>query len=148
MRTMTLEQLLMKEDDGVLLDIYTELESRVIPATGYAHAFCRKVNRMIDAGELCTLPDKYRKIYLPSLSKMIFKEMSRRYAQVLYNEKTLTPTFESVHDGDADDEPHTCAWCGLDDFEPDQLHGTDLGMLCDRCIAAIRSRGEEVTVFD
>lgn len=145
MRTMTLEQLLMKEDDGVLLDIYTELESRVIPATGYAHAFCRKVNRMIDAGELCTLPDKYRKIYLPSLSKMIFKEMSRRYAQVLYNEKPIV--VETVQDGDADDAVHKCTWCG-EEFDSSELHGTDLGCLCDTCIAAIRSRGEEVTVFD
>lgn len=145
MRTMTLEQLLMKEDDGVLLDIYTELESRVIPATGYAHAFCRKVNRMIDAGELCTLPDKYRKIYLPSLSKMIFKEMSRRYAQVLYCEKSIV--VETVQDGDADDDVHKCAWCG-EEFDSSELHGTDLGCLCDTCITAIRSRGEEVTVFD
>lgn len=86
---MTLEQLLMKEPDTVLLSIYNELESRVIPATGYAHAYCRKVNKMIDAGALCTLPDKYRKVYLPTLSKLLFKELSRRYTQYLYNEKTV-----------------------------------------------------------
>ena len=80
---MTLEKLLMNEKDGVLLDIYTELKSCKIPATGYAHAYCRKINHMIDKGELCVIPDKYRKVYLPTLSKMIFKEMSRRYAGYL-----------------------------------------------------------------
>lgn len=89
MKTMTLEELLMKEDDVTLLDIYRELDSRVVPATGYAHAYCRKVNRMIDAGELCTLPDRYRKIYLPSLSKCILKEMSRRYANYCFNAKSV-----------------------------------------------------------
>lgn len=89
MRTMTLEELLMKEDTGTILDIYNELESQVIPATGYAHAYCRKVNKMIDEGRLCTLPDRYRKVYLPTISKMIFKEMSRRYAAYCYNAKSI-----------------------------------------------------------
>ena len=89
MSIMTLEELLMKEDDGTILDIYQELESRRVPATGYAHAYCRKVNHMIDEGRLCTLPDRYRKVYLPTLSKMIFKEMSRRYASYCYNAKTI-----------------------------------------------------------
>lgn len=141
MSTMTLEQLLAREDDSVILDIYTELAANVIPATGYAHAYCRKVNKLIDAGELCTLPDKYRKVYLPTISKMIFKEMSRRYAQVLYNEKTLAPTID-----DDEDDVHVCAWCGEDEFDSSELHYTDLGRLCDTCIAAIRSRGEEVVV--
>ena len=86
---MTLENLLMKEIDAVLLDIYNELESRKVPATGYAHAYCRKVNHMIDSGNLCTLPDKYRKVYLPTLSKMVFKELARRYANYCYNAKTI-----------------------------------------------------------
>ena len=86
---MTLENLLMKEDDSVLLNIYNELDSLVVPSTGYAHSYCRKVNRMINAGELCVIPDKYRRVYLPTLSKMIFKEMSRRYAAHCYNTKTL-----------------------------------------------------------
>ena len=51
-KTMTLEQLLTKTSDGDLLDIQEELLSGVVPATGYAHSFCRKVNRMIDKGEL------------------------------------------------------------------------------------------------
>lgn len=144
MRTMTLEELLMKEDDSVILDIYNELESRVVPATGYAHAYCRKVNRLINAGELCTVPDKYRNVYLPTLSKMIFKEMSRRYAMYCRNCKDGSQAAAPI---ERNDEETVCAWCE-NDFENDMLHSTDLGMLCDRCIAAIRSRGEQVTVYD
>lgn len=143
MATMTLEQLLQKEPDGAILDVYYELESRVVPATGYAHAYCRKINKLINAGELCTIPDKYRNVYLPTLSKMIFKEMSRRYANVLRNEKTVI----NVTPIERNDEETICSWCE-NDFDNDMLHSTDLGMLCDRCIAAIRSRGEQVIVYD
>lgn len=144
MRTMTLEELLMKEDDSVILDIYAELESCVVPATGYAHAYCRKVNKLINAGQLCTVRDKYRNVYLPTLSKMIFKEMARRYAQYCYNCKTTVRVSPLERN---DDEPAECAWCE-NEFDADQLRQTDLGPLCDRCIAAIRSRGEEVIVYD
>lgn len=145
---MTFEQLLKNEEDSVLLDIYNELNSCVVPATGYAHAYCRKVNKMIDSGDLCTLPDKYRKVYLPTLSKMIFKEMSRRYAQVLYNEKTLMDAVRATPLERNDGEPALCAWCEDEFDDASELHMTDLGLLCDRCIAAIRSRGETVIVYD
>lgn len=145
MRVMTLEEMLMKEDDSVLLDIYNELDSCVVAITGHAHAYCRKVNELINEGKLCAVRDKYRNVYMPTLSKLIFKEMARRYAQELYVRDHVT--FESVRNGDADDEISECSWCGLE-FESDQLRATDLGCLCDRCIAAIRSRGEEVIVFD
>lgn len=152
MRTMTLEELLMKEDDATLLPIYWELESRVVPATGYAHAYCRKVNKLINAGQLCTVQDKYRNVYLPTLSKMIFKEMSRRYAQVLYNEKSITSSEpaddELVEPDDMEDEDlAVCEWCSLA-LDRAMLHRTNLGRLCDKCIEAIRSRGERVTVYD
>jgi len=40
-----------------------------------------------------------------------------------------------------------CSWCGEDYTEaPEELVSTDLGMLCDKCIRAIRSRGETVTI--
>lgn len=68
-KVMTLEQLLSKTDDGDLLNIQEELLSGVVPATGYAHSFCRNVNRMIDRGELCINPTTYRKVYLPTLAK-------------------------------------------------------------------------------
>ena len=137
MRTMTLEELLMKEEDSVILDIYNELESCVVPATGYAHAYCRKVNKLINAGQLCTVRDKYRNVYLPTLSKMVFKEMARRYSQVLYNQKTISEDTGVIK----------CCWCG-EDFDMSELHRTDIGAMCDTCITAIRSRGEEVAVYD
>lgn len=82
-KAMTLEQLLKKTEDGILLDIQEELLSGVVPATGAAHYFVRQVNRMIDRGELCINPTTYRKVYLPTLAKAVQKEMARRYTMVL-----------------------------------------------------------------
>lgn len=82
-KTMTLEQLLAKTSDGDLLDIQEELLSGAVPATGYAHHFCRKVNRMIDKGELCINPTTYRKVYLPTLAKAVQKELACRYVSIL-----------------------------------------------------------------
>ena len=79
---MTLANLLEREKDGTLIDIQEELLSGIVPATGYAHSYCRKVNHMIDAGELCINMTSYRKVYLPSLAKAVQKELARRY--VLY----------------------------------------------------------------
>lgn len=84
---MTLEQLLSKEDDGVLLDIQLELKTARVPATGYAHAYCRRVNKMIDRGELRINPTSYRKVYLPTLARAIHKEMANRYAEYLRRSK-------------------------------------------------------------
>ena len=80
---MTLEQLLEKTSDGDMIDIYKEIHSQVVPATGYAHAFCRKVNKMIDQGTMCINPTTYRKVYLPTLVKVVEKEMARRYMACL-----------------------------------------------------------------
>ena len=85
-KVMALEQLLTKTSDGDLLDIQEELFSRVVPATGDAHSFCRKVNRMIDKGELCINPTTYRKVYLPTLAKAVQKELARRYTSILKGE--------------------------------------------------------------
>ena len=79
--TMTLEELISKTPDGELYDIFCELDSGVVPATGYSREFCRKVNRMIDRGHLCINPTTYRKVYLPTLAKVLYREMSRRYAE-------------------------------------------------------------------
>ena len=45
-----------------------------------------------------------------------------------------------------DDFTGTCTWCG-EDFDQDSLTRTDIGYLCEHCIAAIRSRGESLTVY-
>ena len=82
-KIMTLEELLKVTPDGVLLDIQNELLENVVPASGYAHKFCRTVNKMIDKGELCINPTTYRKIYLPTLAKAVQKEFARRYTMVL-----------------------------------------------------------------
>lgn len=84
---MTLEQRLEKEDDGTLLDIQYELMHGVVPATGYAHAYCRKVNDMIDRGLMCINPTTYRKVYLPTLAKAVQKELANRYVRHLLNAK-------------------------------------------------------------
>lgn len=80
---MNLEQLLKKEKDSVLLDIQMELLEEVVPASGAAHDYVRKVNRMIDAGNLCINPTTYRRIYLPTLARAVQKEMARRYVEYL-----------------------------------------------------------------
>jgi hypothetical protein len=80
---MTLEQLLSKEDDGTLLDIQFELNQAIVPATGYAHAYCRKVNKLIDEGELCINPTTYRKVYLPTLARAVHKELARRWMNMI-----------------------------------------------------------------
>lgn len=89
-KAMTLEQLLKKTDDSVLLDIQEELLSGVVPATGPSHSFVRHVNRMIDKGELCINPTTYRKVYLPTLAKSVQKEMARRYTLVLKGKLIVT----------------------------------------------------------
>lgn len=40
-----------------------------------------------------------------------------------------------------------CEWCE-EDYEEFDLVETNLGMLCEHCIRAIRSRGEEVTEIE
>lgn len=84
---LTLEKLLSKEEDGVLLDIQIELSNAVVPATGYTHSYIRKVNRMIDAGELCINPTTYRKIYLPTFARAVHKELARRWSNIVRHEK-------------------------------------------------------------
>jgi len=79
----TLEQLLQATNDEELIDIYNEIACAVVPATGYAHSFCRKVNKMIDKGTLCINPTTYRKVYLPTLVKAVQKELARRYAAAI-----------------------------------------------------------------
>lgn len=76
---MNLEQLLQNTPDGELLDIEAELIKGVVPATGYAHAFIRKVNKMINAGLLQINTTSYRKVYLPTFARAVHKELANRY---------------------------------------------------------------------
>lgn len=76
---MTVEKMLSNLPDKELLDVYLEIHSQIVPATGYAHSLIRRINRMIDKGELCINPTTYRKVYLPTLVKLLEKELARRY---------------------------------------------------------------------
>ena len=53
-------------------------------------------------------------------------------------------------DGDNDDDDVDivqCDWC-KNEMDESEVRRTDLGMLCDQCITAIRSRGEEVICYE
>lgn len=43
------------------------------------------------------------------------------------------------------EETSKCEWCE-EEYESSQLMNTDIGYICDRCFAAITSRGEPITV--
>lgn len=150
MRVMTIEQLLMKEDDLTLLNIFEELDSCIVPATSYAHEFVRKVNRLINDGKLCVVPGKYRTVYLPTISKMVYKEMARRYTMYLCHMKGPEAygqvTLDSLQDVTAEEDVYKCASCN-GEFEESDLIPTDMGMLCKDCISAMRSHDEPVTIY-
>lgn len=143
----SIEKIMNNLDDGELLDIYLELDAGKVPSTSYAHEFCRKINRMVDNGEISVKAEGFRHIYLPSLRKLVFKEMARRYAATLqYAAPVPGYTFESTDDDEDEDDICKCEWCD-NEFERSELIPTDLGKLCSRCIDAIRSRGEYVTTY-
>lgn len=79
LNVMTLEEYLSKRTDEELMQVEYELFNNVAPATGYAHAMIRRINRLIDKGELCFNPMTYRKVYLPTFARAVHKEMARRY---------------------------------------------------------------------
>lgn len=83
MPRLTLEVLFSNMPNEDFIDPYLEVSSGIVPATGAAHGLCRKINRMIDQGELCINPTTYRKVYLPTLVKYMQKELSRRYVDAL-----------------------------------------------------------------
>ena len=39
-----------------------------------------------------------------------------------------------------------CSWCG-DEYDFTEIRNTDLGDMCDRCIEAIKSHGEDIAVY-
>ena len=86
---MVVEELLSKEKDSVLLDIQKELLSLVMPKRGFTREYCRKINHMIDDGEICINPDTYRRMYAPTLAKAVQREMARRYVNYLENMKSM-----------------------------------------------------------
>lgn len=79
-KTMTVQKLLAKAPDEKIMDMYEELECGIVPATSACRKMIKQINRMIDCGVLCINPSTYRKIYLPSLAKLVYAEMAARYA--------------------------------------------------------------------
>lgn len=79
-KPMTVQMLLSKAPDEKILDMYDELEAGVVPTTSACREMMRRMNRMIDQGTLCINPSTYRKVYLPSLAKLVYAEMAKRYA--------------------------------------------------------------------
>lgn len=79
-KTMTVQQLLAKAPDEKIMEMYEELECSVVPTTSACRKMLKQVNRMIDQGTLCINPNTYRKIYLPSLARLVYAEMAMRYA--------------------------------------------------------------------
>ena len=91
---MTVEELLSNTTDAELLGVYEEIATGIVPASGKAHTYCRSINKMIDKGTLCINPTTYRKVYLPTLAKMVLKEMANRYHNYLNNCKTLEDDYD------------------------------------------------------
>ena len=145
MGKLTLEKLLCSVDDKDLLNMHEELESGEIPNTSYCHDFCRKVNHMVDRGELCVKAGSYRHMYMPTISRAVYKEMARRYSEYLHNYKGPEASDADIA-FDEEEEECTCEWCN-GTFGVSELVKTDLGMLCEGCIMAIRSRGEDVAIL-
>lgn len=79
-KTMTVQQLLAKAPDEKIMEMYEELECGVVPTTSACRKMIKQVNRLIDQGTLCINPSTYRKIYLPSLARLVYAEMAMRYA--------------------------------------------------------------------
>lgn len=109
---------------------------------------------MADTCIICHEPlNKFEKIYAGLGYLCCSKTCAAKYlaqnvdAEILA-EYAVDGVFEEVDPNEIGvDETVHCDWCELD-FDESQLKKTDLGMLCDRCIAAIRSRGEEVIVYE
>lgn len=144
MRITTIEKLMSSTDDRELLDIYVELESGKVPSTSYAHEFCRKVNQMIDDGALSVKLEGFRHIYLPSLRKLVYKEMAKRYAFYLQNCKDDVST--AIIDEELADDICKCARCN-GEYTGSDLIPTDIGWLCESCITDMRNNDETVTTY-
>ena len=143
MAKMTLTNLLGNTSDKDLLDMFEELETGVLPSTGYMHEFCRKVNRMIDSGKLC-VDDRqaYRHVYLPTISKALYEEMAQRYADYMRNYKVPADATVVIDTGVIIDTD-TCELCGRE-FLTSQLYASANGRVCAVCMrrAAKQARTE------
>ena len=51
----------------------------------------------------------------------------------------------AIESSDCSKRSHKCQWCGTLLPESELHEENDLGLLCEKCIMAIRSRGEPLT---
>lgn len=95
---------------------------------------------MLFCSDLCAINHEMDLIIMSAKERA--KEWYNEYAEV------VTPSDIGIAPSDTDEEAlPVCEWCESE-MEEDMLKRTDLGMLCDHCIAAIRSRGERIIIFE
>lgn len=78
---LTVREFIQTIPDSVLLKVYKETSSGIVPRDGYAHELCKAINTKIDQGTLRVEHFSYRSIYLPTLKKFVEGELARRYAK-------------------------------------------------------------------
>lgn len=77
--------------------------------------------------------------------ELTLRKLQEEYRMLKNSGATEAETFEDYLETIT--EPNgTCEWCGELFSRSELREEVDLGLLCDRCIAGIASRGEELTL--
>jgi hypothetical protein len=98
-RPITLEELLKRLPNVELLRVYDEIDSGIVPTTGYSHRMCRSINRAIDKGLMCINPTTYRKVYLPTFARAVQKELASRFAKITRKRILFNKQYEQDKNG-------------------------------------------------
>lgn len=85
----TLQQKVANLDDYHLHELVEESLLQVIPADGALHKFTRETNFAIDKGNLSVAGHPHRHVYLPTVTKVLYKEAASRYTELLAGKKVL-----------------------------------------------------------
>lgn len=104
-----------------------------------------KVKVTLDSGETfetevdpATSEDELEQQYKAGTEINVGKEGQERKARI--KSATLTKQMGEEYE----EEYHTCEWCGEEFPESEMRYEKNMGWLCDTCIRAIESRGEEL----
>lgn len=76
---MQIERLLRLLPDDDLVRLSEELFENRTPKDGYVQKLCRRINRQIDMGNIYINPNGYYRLYKPTLTKLIHKELAYRH---------------------------------------------------------------------
>jgi len=77
--------------------------------------------------------------------ELTLRKLQEEYEMLKKAGETEAETFEDYLENIT--EPNgTCEWCGELFSRSELREEVDLGLLCDRCIAGIASRGESLTI--